>query len=101
MEPSQDGEVIYKVLQREWRIDNPYSDEIQKVLKMTNLRINFTKLHTLGDDLLDNREEIHVSKITLVQLKHINYYAYCFLIPIIPSSYFLFIRKNIITLYNI
>lgn len=61
MEPSHDGEVIYKVLQREWRIDNPYSDEIQKVLKMTNLRINFTKLHTLGDDLLDNREEIHVS----------------------------------------
>lgn len=50
-------QIVYKAISPHIATDDPYSDEISSLLRVTNIRFNFTKLHTLGDDLLDYRYE--------------------------------------------
>ncbi|XP_055508928.1 laminin subunit beta-4 [Leucoraja erinacea] len=56
LEPSTDGEIVLKALDPHFEIHNPYSPEIQAQISFTNLRINFTQLHTLGDTRLRRRQ---------------------------------------------
>uniref|UniRef100_A0A3B3T2G9 Laminin, beta 4 n=1 Tax=Paramormyrops kingsleyae TaxID=1676925 RepID=A0A3B3T2G9_9TELE len=50
-EPSTGGEVVLKALDPNFQISNPHAPHIQ-LITMTNLRVNFTRLLTLGDTLL-------------------------------------------------
>ncbi|KAM9854866.1 laminin subunit beta-4 [Aulostomus maculatus] len=54
-EPSSDGEVVLKALDPIFEIENPYAPHIQDLITMTNIRVNFTRLFTLGDTLLSRR----------------------------------------------
>ena len=62
--PSTKGEVIYRVLPPNIKFNspgfNPYSQEVQDLLKTTNLRVTFTKLHTLGDEKLQESNAINI-----------------------------------------
>ncbi|XP_043944431.1 laminin subunit beta-4 isoform X2 [Protopterus annectens] len=62
VEPSSGGEVVLKALDPTFEIKNPYSPNIQDIITLTNLRINFTKLHTLGDTLLGRRTNDLIEK---------------------------------------
>lgn len=50
--------MVLRVLSPHIALNDPYSEETRNLIAITNLRVNFTKLHTLGDDLLDYRPEI-------------------------------------------
>uniref|UniRef100_A0A8C4VI90 Laminin subunit beta 4 n=1 Tax=Gopherus evgoodei TaxID=1825980 RepID=A0A8C4VI90_9SAUR len=56
IELSTEGQVVLKALDPSFEIENPYIRSIQELTTLTNLRINFTKLHTLGDTLFGRRQ---------------------------------------------
>ncbi|KAM6926955.1 laminin subunit beta-4 [Lycodopsis pacificus] len=54
-DPSTDGEVVLKALDPIFELGNPYAPNIQDLITLTNIRVNFTRLFTLGDTLLGRR----------------------------------------------
>ncbi|KAL0968579.1 hypothetical protein UPYG_G00268800 [Umbra pygmaea] len=56
LEPSTDGEVVLKALDPSFNIENPYAPHIQEQITMTNLRLKFTRLITLGDTLFERQK---------------------------------------------
>ncbi|XP_062418892.1 laminin subunit beta-4 isoform X2 [Pungitius pungitius] len=54
-DPSTNGEVVLKALDPIFELGNPYATNIQDLITVTNIRVNFTGLFTLGDTLLGRR----------------------------------------------
>ena len=48
-------QVVYQALKGD---EDATDVKTQNLLRVTNIRINFTKLNTLGDDIIDNRYRI-------------------------------------------
>ncbi|XP_075996664.1 laminin subunit beta-4 [Genypterus blacodes] len=61
-EPSTKGEVVLKALDPTFDIEDPYTPHIQDLIRMTNIRVNFTRLFTLGDTLLGRRRRNPLDK---------------------------------------
>ncbi|KAM9375661.1 laminin subunit beta-4 [Pholidichthys leucotaenia] len=61
-DPSTDGEVVLKALDPVFKIENPYAPHIQDLITVTNIRVNFTRLFTLGDTLLGRRRRNPLDK---------------------------------------
>ncbi|XP_035013706.2 laminin subunit beta-4 isoform X1 [Hippoglossus stenolepis] len=61
-EPSTNGEVVLKALDPIFEIRNPYAPNIQDLITLTNIRVNFTRLFTLGDTLLSRRRRNPLNK---------------------------------------
>ncbi|KAF7666905.1 hypothetical protein LDENG_00088500 [Lucifuga dentata] len=61
-EPSTDGEVVLKALDPTFEIENPYAPQIQDLITMTNIRVNFTRLFMLGDTLIGRRRRHPLDK---------------------------------------
>ena len=61
--------MIYRVLPPNINLQganfNPYSKEIQDLLKITNIKIHMTQLHTMGDESLleTSRADVRVSLV--------------------------------------
>ena len=50
--------MVYKALNTRIPDSDAWKPKVQNLLRMTNIRINFTKLNTLGDDIIDDSPEI-------------------------------------------
>ncbi|KAM8891532.1 laminin subunit beta-4 isoform 2-T2 [Spinachia spinachia] len=74
-DPSTNGEVVLKALDPVFELGNPYATNIQDLITVTNIRVNFTGLFTLGDTLLgrrrrDPREQYYYALYNMVVRGH-------------------------------